>query len=316
MSKGHPMHIRYAPIAVAIGLLSTEGVKAQQPFPIHGDDGTWSALSCYWFNCNTEVYQFTDTTTLCGYTWSVLASPAGALVDTAYFRNEGSRTLLRTSSDCASREYLVYDYSMAIGDTVYTAMNIGMALADTTPFVLQAIDTVNLFDVPRRRFSLLFDRCNEGVPNTPVSWIEGIGSELHPFYSLMCICDACESTYLLLCYDSAGVQRYRNGYYNTCDTTIVGQEERGLEQGGALRAWQGADGTTLLLQLHGGHPVSMEAVVVSMLGMDGRLVRSITWGSGSAGPVEVSLQGMAPGIYSLVATSRGARIASAQVMIR
>lgn len=194
----------------------------QQPFPTWADEPRWNVLSCIYgvgFWCDTHAFQFSDTATLCGHTYSVLELPGA----TAYFRNEGQRTLFRTSTGCAAKEYLAYDYSMAAGDTVYAGLNMDMGQPDTAMLMLQSIDTVDVLGVQRRRFAMKYDPCNQESPllYATMHWIEGIGSPEHPFYPLHCFCDGCESSYGLLCLDSAGTALYRNPALNTCDTMLT-----------------------------------------------------------------------------------------------
>jgi hypothetical protein len=58
-----------------------------------------------------------------------------------------------------------------------------------------------------------------------MAWIEGIGSDIDPFYPFLCLHDYCESSYTTLCYDSAETQLYQDSYYSFCDTSWVGIDE-------------------------------------------------------------------------------------------
>jgi hypothetical protein len=299
-------------------LLSSFTANAQQqPFPTWAQDPTWSVLECVYgigCSCNTEVFQFTDSIDMCGHSYSILSSPG----DSTYFRNEGQRTLFRRSTDCLEKEYLIYDYSIAVGDTLFTGLNMDWSQADTAMFVLQAIDTIQLSGTARRRLLMKYDRCNEGnlQAYSTMHWVEGIGSTRHPFYPLACICDFCESGQVLLCHDSASVQLYQDTVLNTCDTTFVGLEEHEAETTCVLRAWQGPGGDAILLQFRGdGCAGSAMDRTLSILDMDGKLVRVFSLPNGEHGPITVPLHDMARGIYYLEASTGGTRISSTRVVI-
>jgi hypothetical protein len=59
-----------------------------------------------------------------------------------------------------------------------------------------------------------------------MAWIEGIGSDINPFYPFLCLEHGCESSYSTLCYDSAGTQLYQDPTTTpVCDTSYTGIEE-------------------------------------------------------------------------------------------
>ncbi len=223
------MKTRFTSCSVLMLLASV--CAAQQPFLTYGDAPAWSVLHCTMgigVACNTDHYQYEDTVSMCGSTYAMLPFDG---YDTMYVRNEGQRTRFRRTTDCASKEYLMYDFGMSVGDSVYAGLNVPYGgQLDTARFKLLGIDTVMLFDIARRRFHLLFDRCNEFGSISYMDWIEGIGSTTHPFYPLACICDYCESGFRTLCCDSAGVMLYRDSLYNTCDTVLLGVKEISSEQ--------------------------------------------------------------------------------------
>ncbi len=229
------MHMIARQFAIALATMTTMVGNAQQPFPTYADSGSWSVLCCISGNgttCATETFQYTGTVNMCGHGYSI--APTTVWGDTAFIRNELGRTLLRKSRDCVDREYVMYDYTLNVGDTVYCGENINYITRDTSAFVLSEVDTVTYFGVQRRRLKMLYDRCNADFLNTTMYWMEGIGSTDHPFYSLACICDFCEQGCLTLCYDSAGTQLYMDPGLNTCDTTITGIVDPGAIGGGGF----------------------------------------------------------------------------------
>ncbi len=311
--------LRRSALFPAMLLLPFAG-RSQQPFPTCADSGTWSVLHCITgigTTCHTETYAYDGSDTLCGHTWSVYTWPSFGDPNVAYLRNEGQRTLLRRSSDCLDKEYVMYDFSMAVGDSVYAPMTMDIMDPDTTLFILQAIDTVDVLGVERRRFSLMYDPCNENFVNTPMQWIEGIGSITHPFFPLDCMCDFCEQSLALLCYDSAGVQLYLDPLYGTCDTLITAIDERGGDLTRLLRVDYDASGGALSIAVDpsltsaGGAGFSL-----SLIASDGRAVKRQQMPEAPLTPAHMEVAAIARGVYVLL-LSDGRRLRGAQrVVIR
>ena len=194
----------------------------QQPFPTYADDGAWSVYRAIMgVPYGTEVVQFSGTTDMCGHTYSIM--PATFAGGWGYFRNEGQRTLFRRTPDCMDREYLAYDYSLAVGDTAYVGIVPTCSPFDTAMVIVSTISSDVYSGVERRKFNLILDWCYSGEPEHyfhPMEWIEGIGCTRHPFYSLQCIVDNCEQFTNLSCYDSSGVALYRVVPNATCHQNI------------------------------------------------------------------------------------------------
>jgi len=207
-----------------LALTSISQSKSQTAFPAFSDNPSWNVLECFWMTCSTQTYQYVYDTVFCNQTYSKIEMDIGL---DGYFRSDNLKTKFRTSNNCNDKEYLLYDYSMNIGDTAYVGTNLILGYPnDTMPVVLIQIDTVNYFGVERQRFKVNYDRCNTGILWSEMFWTRGIGSNLHPFYSIPCLCDFCEGFYSTLCYDSSTTQLYQNPLYNTCDTTVfVGLNE-------------------------------------------------------------------------------------------
>lgn len=198
------------------------GVRSQNVFPSYSDNATWHVLHCFWADCETHVKTFQGEMDLCGYQYSFRTFPSN---DVVYFRSDSLRAYFRLTQNCADKEYLLYDFSMEIGDTVYVGLELWSSWQpDTAAFKLASIDTITQFGVSRRRFNMLHGFPEVGITELyrHMAWIEGVGSDQDPFYPLLCLWDGCESWYTTLCYDSAGTQLYQDAFYGACDTTIVG----------------------------------------------------------------------------------------------
>jgi len=199
-------------------------IKAQAVFPTYSDSAKWSVAEWFWFDISTRNYQFDYDTTFCGHTYSKTSIYSSSPY--FYFRSDSLRTFFRFGNKCSSREYLMYDYSLNVGDTVYLTSDLGIfGYADSLMFILNDIDTVNYLGTDRLRFKMhyYFLPLYSGPPRI-MYWVKGLGSLTHPFFSIKPLQDGCECHYDLLCYDSLGTQLFFNTQYNTCDTTSLGFE--------------------------------------------------------------------------------------------
>ncbi len=200
--------------------LAKSNAQSQNVFPSYGDSATWHVLDCYWTDCHTEIRTFQGEINLCGLSYSFTTLPSGF---TGYFRSDSLRAYFRRTQNCADKEYLLYDFSMEIGDTAYVGFNLWeLSTDDSSGFTLLNVDTITQFGVSRRRFNM---RSGPDWNYRPMAWIEGIGSDIDPFYSFLCLHDYCESSYTTLCYDSAGTQLYQHPDFGTCSATSVGINE-------------------------------------------------------------------------------------------
>jgi hypothetical protein len=217
--------IKHTKILLILSILAFNfSLFAQQVFPTFSDAAKWNVYECFWFDCNTRTYNYEYDTTFCGQNYSKMnfydSNKSG------YFRSDSLKTYFRKTPNCFDKEYLIYDYSLAVGDTAFVGFNLDLFdEKDTSEFVLESIDTVNYFGVERQRFKMKYDPSNQGFLFRPMYWIKGIGSEVHPFYPFRCLMDGCEEGFQLLCYDSLSIQLFQNPITTNCVTTILGISE-------------------------------------------------------------------------------------------
>lgn len=197
--------------------------NCQHIFPTYTDSAKWDVYACFMgMSCQTSIYKYSYDTVFCGKAYSKTVLSGYLTTGVGFVRSDSIRSYCRASTNCLDKEYLMYDYSMNPGDSIYAGLSLmpPFAMTDTTKFVLTSIDTVNFLGKNRRVFHMLFNPNGTGVPNRPMNWIEGIGSTTHPFHSMVCLQDGCETSFRLLCYDSSSVQLYQDTVYNTCDSTF------------------------------------------------------------------------------------------------
>lgn len=188
---------------------------------------------------------------------------------------------------------------MEVGDTVYVGLNMDYLAEGTAKFILQSIDTVEIFNVRRRMITLLIDPCNGDRTVLPMEWIEGIGSTMHPFYPLMRICDCYESSYSLLCHDSTGVQLHQHPAITDRDTLFLGIQDEQEDEGFSFNAFHDPVGDALVIGIESGVPGrAVDDADLMMITADGRIVRQQRW-SGSGGTTRKALSGISSGAYRL-----------------
>lgn len=213
----------------------------------------------------------------------------------------------------------MYDYSMVIGDTVYTGLNMDYVEPDTAMFVLENVDTVQLSGTARRRFHMKYDRCNEGSlqPFGIMDWIEGVGSTTHPFYPVECLCDFCEQGLLLLCYDSAGVQQYLDPYYNTCDTIITAIDEHQHAEAHSLHAIYdpGSRSLQVFVDDQGWVRASAE-LTLTLMAIDGRVLWRRVLKSPASSGARVDLASVASGVYVVLLSNGNERPTALRVVVQ
>jgi hypothetical protein len=137
--------------------LAKSNAQSQNVFPSYGDSATWHVLHCQDLNnCQTRVKTFQGEMDLCGHQYSFRTFPSG---ETGYFRSDSLRTYFRRTQNCADKEYLLYDFSLDIGDTAYVGFELWSSWqpTDTAGFKLMSVDTITQFGVSRRRFNMLFE---------------------------------------------------------------------------------------------------------------------------------------------------------------
>lgn len=189
---------------------------AQNPFPSYSDSAKWSTLLVdlgIGVQGTTIHYYYEKDTTMCGFNYSkLIKNHFGVNSVAGYFRNVGSKTYVRLSTNCNNKEFLIYDYSLSVNDSIYIP---NFYPYDSTSIKVTQIDSIAFNGIKRK--AIHFNKPN----STKLVWIEGIGSNISPDYYNTCIRESifCESIWNLLCCEIDTMLLYKDTTYNTCDTT-------------------------------------------------------------------------------------------------
>lgn len=200
----------------------TKSSTAQSSFPTASDSVTWgvcfytySPASPNWSSV-TAYYRLNTWHNVCGNTYSVVEEEGHPVEHPQVLvRNEGDKVYLRRGTNCSDKEYLLYDFSLNLGDTVTCGIYLDMPIyeypyMDTTKFWVVDVDTVN----QERVLSMEYFVSQDG-PVRPMTWTTGIGSDKHPFYPMSTTFDYCECDENTLCLS------YPNDSVCNCDYTYI-----------------------------------------------------------------------------------------------
>jgi len=202
--------------------LSLSLTHAQQIFPVLSDNPIWQTVESTLFQppVTTNRWTMLNDSSICGddyqyaqpdifYNFFFIRSKE------IFTRVDSQKVYYRFNSNCNFPERLIYDFSLAVGDTFYletdlTDFNINF---DTTTFVVDSITFELHANLNRRVLHL-----SNSFTFPSLQWIEGIGNKEHPFYPLFS--HGTEEEFYTLCYDSSGVQLYVGDRYQSCSVMI------------------------------------------------------------------------------------------------
>jgi len=149
---------------------------------------------------------------LCGYDYSEVQGK------NVYIRNDSLRVFLRKGTNCSDKEYLLYDFSLNVGDTVVCGWRLDeqpYSPPDTTKFWVVQVDTINQNRVLTMEYYATF-------PDLwyvkSMTWTTEFGSDEHPFYPISTALDYCECSQQTMC-----LVDYGSALNNSCkcDTIVI-----------------------------------------------------------------------------------------------
>ncbi|HMQ61394.1 MAG TPA: choice-of-anchor Q domain-containing protein [Flavilitoribacter sp.] len=182
-------------------------------FPTAGDEPEWRVHVSSYLPDKIETYTTGAEVDICGKTWTPILKTVGGetYFGQNYYRVDGPRVYYRFS-DCSmpgafynGREYLMYDFSLEAGDSVYIGLTESYSVtADTFLFHVYSTDTICYGGTLRKVLEVGFliqPPFSPGWMGYRTLWIEGIGDIIFPFPSMVCVGTVgyCEAFYNLHC---------------------------------------------------------------------------------------------------------------------
>lgn len=201
-------------------LIACTSMTAQSVFPGYEDQPVWRLTTQGLDGAGQATAYVSRDTLACGQTWNVAqqyftnANGQNSNIWTiGYYREEGARIYFRQNLNCGDREYLMYDFSLETGDSVWVGIPGLPALSDT--MLMRVVNTYNacVLGVERKTVVVSGILPASFVIDIQITmhWIEGVGAAglvyQHPFYSGACFEDNfCETLYHVNCLETnAGV---------------------------------------------------------------------------------------------------------------
>ncbi|MEM6264117.1 MAG: T9SS type A sorting domain-containing protein [Bacteroidota bacterium] len=198
---------RFTLIASLFILIINNYTSAQTPFPGPSDVQKWEVVTWnFWGGyCERNLIKTGKEVALCTHdyieVWDCDQEEQNCQL-IGYYRLQGDSVMVRPvkifrvnnqwvdSVDCSEPEGLMYDF--AVPDTTELRCKLNYPGGSTT-FRKISQNRVIYERTPRQTLNMQF----APYPSVPtilssMQWIEGIGSNIHPFYSLSCIGDHCE----------------------------------------------------------------------------------------------------------------------------
>lgn len=220
---------------VVVSLLIWD-LEAQMTFPDENVEQRWEYVTRYWFGgeCEYKMFKNGALDSICGEAYieffeCINQDLTGQPLDTCYLRGyyriEDDKVYSRINAtysngfidsvDCAIPEFLFYDFGVETGDTVQ-----GMHFRIPQEYTIISHYQEEFYGTERKVLDLEF-RPFTGVPDLidEMLWIEGIGSNKHPFFPYTCINNNCDTEYRVSKVTRSGELIYANKNIQFLDGT-------------------------------------------------------------------------------------------------
>jgi hypothetical protein len=204
-------------ILVVLQCLSIVETKAQNYIPLLDTAKQWNVTETYYgFSTKTFFLKISGNDTLINNTLYKTIWQEGLPIflfpdKWGFIREDTTNKRVYGIKQGSTEEFLLYDFSLAVGDTVES--EISYYCANT--FSVQRIDTITLLNNEKRRKWTLGDVVLASPSHYYLEWIEGIGNLDILMYPTSCTTPHAP-TYSLLCYYENDTQLYKHPIYDTC----------------------------------------------------------------------------------------------------
>jgi hypothetical protein len=188
--------------------------KEEKPFWEFKDGVTWNFVHYNSvFPAVKDTWKYDSEVSLCGQKYSRIIFPMFGK-DTLLLRNQGNKTFYRSGKNCAKPEYMLYDFDLKLGDT----FNLANRYHDKVKSKVTKVDTVFRYDKNRKRIVFEYSFPQDKGKMTEMTWVEGLGSELNPFYIHHIYPQLADpdQEWVPLCYFQGTTMMYKNNNFVNC----------------------------------------------------------------------------------------------------
>lgn len=190
---------------VLLLLLTAVQVRSQS-FPTISNNPGWKVgVWNFWFgNCEAYHWKYGNALTICGrqYTEAIECDHAATNCQVrGYIRVDQDRVYTRKTNACTEHEKLMYDFSLQPGAFYYMGYNSDSTRAQVTGTQSLSYQGINRIT---QAVTYTVDPPSNNYTDH-MQTIQGIGSEIHPFFPLVCFGDFCETNMQLLEYSEHNV---------------------------------------------------------------------------------------------------------------
>lgn len=186
----------------AIVLLFCLGLHAQVDFPDHTQNQKWEVVTWDLFGnrCFTNIFKNGDVAEICGNEFIEVfrcdENEENCRLN-GYYRIQGDSILTRinmsgsgqSSVDCSKPAGMIYDFGALRGENLECAINY-FYNSSHTPVTVEESSQVEYEGHLRTTWLVSLGDFFPGMDH--FFWIDGVGSNVHPFYSFTCMGDGCE----------------------------------------------------------------------------------------------------------------------------
>lgn len=167
---------------------------AAQYFPSHDVNPEW--LESYSTNGEDGEYRYytEEEVVFCGESWTPIirgVTGTGENYSVGYYRNDENKVYysLGDTPDCSGKEYLMCNFSLEVGDSVYLGVPFWGLIsgADTALYVVESVQTGYILDTLAKKIRLNHYSSDGLWLLDDQTWIEGVGCLDKAFPPLSCI---------------------------------------------------------------------------------------------------------------------------------
>jgi hypothetical protein len=210
-------------------------VRSQTVFPGPGSQTVWNIGWWRFFeNAGDTRIDIDKDTVICNQKWTraLYSTLEGRPIKPMYYRIQGAKVFIKPRLECESKEYLMYDFDMKVGDSLVVPHQFfetdGFDNLARIKAKVETVTTVTINGVGRKKITLnyFYSGSLNGIQARFDTWIEGMGSVIFPFYPFFCVNRTCnESNNYVRCFQSEGKILYQDSRSPFCSNVLITANE-------------------------------------------------------------------------------------------